>query len=75
MAVICYVIPTWQRFCIYNVLEFSYTQAPKKMKSFIMSAYLLSVSELFCCLVNIFIQNDDGSSNYEQTIIFAGCML
>ena len=47
-----------------TVLEFSYTQAPKKMKSFIMSLYLLSISlgNQFTALVNRFIQNDDGTS-------------
>jgi len=48
-------------------LEFSYTQAPKKMKSFIMSLYLLSVSagNAFTSAVNFFIQNEDGSSKLE----------
>jgi len=45
-------------------LEFSYTQAPKKMKSLIMSLYLLSIAmgNLFTALVNRFIQNPDGTS-------------
>ena len=45
-------------------LEFSYTQAPRKMKSFIMSFYLLSVSvgNLIVAGVNFFIRNDDGTS-------------
>lgn len=45
-------------------LEFSYTQAPKTMKSFIMALFLLSVSagNLFTSAVNFFIQNPDGSS-------------
>ncbi|MEA3224830.1 MAG: MFS transporter [Planctomycetota bacterium] len=45
-------------------LEFSYTQAPKKMKSFIMAVFLLSVSlgNAFTAVVNIFIQNEDGTS-------------
>ena len=45
-------------------LEFSYTQAPKKMKSFISSLNLLSVSlgSFFIAIVNDFIQNDDGTS-------------
>jgi POT family proton-dependent oligopeptide transporter len=45
-------------------LEFSYTQAPKPMKSFIMSLYLLSVSagNLFAAGVNDFIQNEDKTS-------------
>jgi hypothetical protein len=48
-------------------LEFSYTQAPNKMKSFIMSLYMLSVSagNAFTALVNAFIQNPDGSAKLE----------
>jgi len=46
------------------VLEFSYTQAPKKVKTFVMSLYLLSISlgNIFSAAVNHFIQNADGSS-------------
>ncbi len=45
-------------------LEFSYTQAPKTMKSFVMAFYMLSVAvgNLFTSAVNFLIQNDDGSS-------------
>ncbi len=45
-------------------LDFSYTQAPKKMKSFIMGVFLLSISlgNFFTAAVNIFIQNEDGTS-------------
>ncbi len=45
-------------------LEFSYTQAPKKMKSFIMAIFLLSVSlgNVFTAMVNAFIQNPDGTT-------------
>lgn len=45
-------------------LEFSYTQAPRTMKSFIMAFYFLSVAvgNLFTSAVNFFIQNADGSS-------------
>jgi POT family proton-dependent oligopeptide transporter len=44
-------------------LEFAYTQAPKRMKSLVMCTYLGSVSagNLFTALVNVFIQNKDGS--------------
>lgn len=46
-----------------TALEFSYTQAPNSMKSFIMGLFLLSVSlgNVFVSLVNSFIQNDDGT--------------
>jgi len=45
-------------------LEFSYTQAPKKMKSFIMSLYLLSVSagNFLTAFVNKFTQDANGNS-------------
>ncbi|MBX3449631.1 MAG: POT family MFS transporter [Planctomycetaceae bacterium] len=45
-------------------LEFSYTQAPNRMKSFIMSLYLLSVSlgNVLTSGVNAFIENADGTS-------------
>ena len=48
-------------------LEFAYTQAPKSMKSFISSLYLLSVAlgNLFISLVNLFIQNPDGTVKLE----------
>src|SRR3569623_638265 len=47
-----------------TVLEFSYTQAPRKMKSFVMSLALLSVSlgNLFTSIVNKVIQNENGAS-------------
>jgi len=44
-------------------LEFSYTQAPKKMKSFIMAVFLLSITlgNAFTAAVNYFIENPDGT--------------
>jgi POT family proton-dependent oligopeptide transporter len=46
-----------------TALEFSYTQAPNSMKSFIMAVFLLSVSlgNVFTAQVNKFIQNADGT--------------
>ncbi len=48
-------------------LEFSYTQAPKALKSFVMALFLLSVSlgNAFTALVNFVIQNDDGTTMLE----------
>lgn len=45
-------------------LEFSYTQAPARMKSFIMAFFMMSIAagNLFTSSVNYFIQNPDGSS-------------
>lgn len=47
-----------------TALEFSYTQAPNKMKSLIMSLYLLSVTmgNLLTSAVNQLIQNGDGTT-------------
>jgi len=60
-------------------LEFSYTQAPPQMKSFIMSLYLLSVSlgNLFTALVNTFSQDAAGNallSGAAYYWFFCGCM-
>jgi POT family proton-dependent oligopeptide transporter len=60
-------------------LEFSYTQAPKKMKSFVMAVFLLSISlgNMFTAVVNAFIQNEDGSSKLAGASyfwFFAGMM-
>jgi len=45
-------------------LEFSYTQAPAKMKSFVMAFFMMSVAvgNLFTSAVNFFIENEDGTS-------------
>lgn len=53
-------------------LEFSYTQAPNSMKSFIMAFYLLSVAagNLFTSAVNFVIQNPDGTSKLEGASYF-----
>jgi POT family proton-dependent oligopeptide transporter len=79
--VLAYVVITASEVMVsITCLEFSYKQAPKSMKSFIMSLYLLSVSagNLLTSLVNSFIQNEDGSSKLEGASyywFFAGLML
>lgn len=47
-----------------TALEFAYTQAPRHMKSIIMSLYLLSISagNAFTALVHVFIANADGTT-------------
>ncbi len=60
-------------------LEFSYTQAPNKMKSAVMAAWLFTVSmgNLFTAAVNRFIQNADGTlkmTDYQYYWFFAGLM-
>ncbi len=61
-------------------LEFSYTQAPTRMKSLVVSLYLLSVSlgNLFTSGVNKIIQNTDGTSKLPGASyywFFTGTML
>jgi len=61
-------------------LEFSYTQAPNSMKSFIMGLWMLSMSvgNLFAAVVNFVIQRDDGSVILEGPsyfLFFAGLMM
>ncbi len=61
-------------------LEFSYTQAPKAMKSFIMAFFFMSISigNLFTSAVNFILQNPDGTSKLEGASyfwFFAGLML
>ncbi|MGH7992225.1 MAG: MFS transporter [Limisphaerales bacterium] len=53
-------------------LEFSYTQAPKKMKSLVMCTYLGSISlgNVFTAAVNFFIQNPDGSVKLKGAAYF-----
>ncbi|HSH39108.1 MAG TPA: POT family MFS transporter [Chthoniobacterales bacterium] len=57
-------------------LEFSYTQAPNKMKSAVMAAWLFTVSlgNQFTAQVNNFIMNPDGSakmSDFNYYMFFA----
>jgi POT family proton-dependent oligopeptide transporter len=61
-------------------LEFSYTQAPRVMKSLVFGLFMASVAvgNLFTGLVNLFILNEDGSSKLdgpEYYLFFAGAML
>ncbi len=60
-------------------LDFSYTQAPKRMKSFIMAVFLLSISlgNAFTAIVNAVIENEDGTSKLagaQYFWFFAGVM-
>ena len=60
-------------------LEFSYTQAPKALKSLVMALYLMSVSlgNLFTSAVNFLIQDEQGLSRLDGVdyyLFFAGAM-
>tara|TARA_B100000959_G_C14662829_1_gene493149 strand:- start:207 stop:698 length:492 start_codon:yes stop_codon:yes gene_type:complete len=62
--VLAYAILTASEvFVSITCLEFSYTQAPKTMKSFIMGLFLMSVAlgNTFTAAVSAFIVNEDGS--------------
>jgi len=60
-------------------LEFSYTQAPNKMKSAVMALWLFTVSmgNLFTAGVNYFIRNPDGSvkMNDRQYFLFFSVLM
>jgi POT family proton-dependent oligopeptide transporter len=61
-------------------LEFSYTQAPNKMKSAVMALWLFTVSlgNAFTAAVNKVIRNPDGSAKMDDQhyyLFFAGLML
>jgi POT family proton-dependent oligopeptide transporter len=53
-------------------LEFSYTQAPRTMKSFVMAFFMLSISlgNLFTSAVNFLILKPDGSSALQGADYF-----
>jgi len=73
------VITAAEIFISITCLEFSYTQAPPQMKSFIMSLYLLSISlgNLFTALVNRATTDAFGHSTLVGEWyywFFAGCM-
>jgi POT family proton-dependent oligopeptide transporter len=63
--ILAYVILTCAEVMVsITCLEFSYTQAPNRMKSLIMSLYLLSISlgNVLASAVNEFIQKPDGTT-------------
>ncbi len=73
------LLTTAEVMLVITCMEFSYTQAPKRMKSFVMSLFYLSISagNLFTAAVNQIIQNPDGSSKLEGAmyhLFFAGFM-
>jgi proton-dependent oligopeptide transporter, POT family len=61
-------------------LEFAYTQAPKRIKSLVMSLYLgaIALGNAFTALFNLFIQKKDGTSRLtglEYYLFFDGFMI
>ena len=78
---VAYFVLTAAEVMVYGTgLEFSYSQAPKNMKSFIMGLFLLSISagNLITAGINYFIQNADGTSKLAGATyywFFVGMML
>ena len=71
--ILAYVVLTSAEVMIsITCLEYSYTQAPTKMKSFIMAFFMMSVAigNLFTSGVNFFIENEDGSSKLAGSQYF-----
>lgn len=73
------LLSTAEVMLVITCMEFSYTQAPKRMKSFVMSLFYLSISagNLFTAAVNQVIQNPDGTSKLAGAayhLFFAGFM-
>jgi len=71
--ILAYVVLTAAEiFVSISSLEFSYTQAPKSLKSLILSFWLLAVAvgNLFTALVNLFIKRADGSLILEGAEYF-----
>jgi len=79
--VLAYVVLTAAEVMVsITCLEFSYTQAPKQMKSFIMSLYLLSVSagNAITAAVNVATMDEEGNSTLVGAAyywFFTGLML
>ncbi|MDQ6987326.1 MAG: hypothetical protein Q9M25_05945 [Mariprofundaceae bacterium] len=79
--ILAYVVLTSAEVMIsITCLELSYTQAPKKMKSFVMAFFMLSISvgNLFTSAVNFLIENPDGTSKLDGAdyyLFFTGLML
>jgi POT family proton-dependent oligopeptide transporter len=70
---VAYVILTASEVLVsITCLEFSYTQAPNRMKSLIMGFFMLSVAlgNIFTAAVNAFIQNPDGTSKLAGATYF-----
>lgn len=65
---LAYLVLTMGEILVYGTgLEFSYTQAPNSMKSFIMGFFLLAIAagNFIAAMVNGFIENPDGSTKLE----------
>lgn len=71
--IVAYVILTSGEVMVsITCLEFSYTQAPRKMKSFVSALFWLTIAlgNFFASFVNFFIENDDGTTKLEGAAYF-----
>jgi POT family proton-dependent oligopeptide transporter len=79
--VFAFVFLTMGEVLVYGTgLEFFYRQAPNRLKSFVMSLFLLALSlgNVFTALVNYVIERADGTSRLsgvQYYLFFAGMML
>ena len=71
-AVAYLVLMCAEVFAVVTCLEFSYTQAPRRMKSLVMALFLVSIAwgNTFTALVNVFIRRADGSLMIEGGAYF-----
>jgi POT family proton-dependent oligopeptide transporter len=78
---VAYAVLTLAEVMVYGTgLEFFYSQAPNRMKSFVMGLFLfaISIGNGFTALVNVFIQNPDGSTRLSGAayyLFFAALMV
>jgi POT family proton-dependent oligopeptide transporter len=78
--IFAYALLTLAEVMVYGTgLEFFYSQAPNRMKSFIMGLFFISLSlgNAFTAVVNVVIQNPDGTAKLSGApyyLAFAGMM-
>ena len=73
LQILAYIFLTLgEIFVSITALEFSYTQAPNRMKSFVLSFYLLSVAlgNLIVIVSTLLLENESGELNISWSSFF-----